>query len=198
MNKPSKMQRKLFALAHPDKVSQPRQARVQLLPMTDVSTRKVQNASISGQHMDPAQQRAFVDKHQEFLRDSFLNSEIPSNVVGERDFETEEAKAIKKGLRGYNCNRTACQKPHAWFLNNGTNKYYCLECAVDIGGYALSTQRDAMELYDNFDADMAALIASFPTLSPRTVIYLRQQCEWGKRLYATARETFKRNNPQAA
>lgn len=54
-----------------------------------------------------------------------------------------------KGLKGGNCNRTACQKPGAHYFNKGTDKYYCQECAllinrasIDQLGYALCTYKE--------------------------------------------------------
>lgn len=35
-----------------------------------------------------------------------------------------------KGKRGRSCNRTICQKPHAYFYNHSTRLYYCQDCAM--------------------------------------------------------------------
>lgn len=40
----------------------------------------------------------------------------------------DETKA-DKGLKGGSCNRRACQRPGAWWLNRGTDAYYCTPCA---------------------------------------------------------------------
>lgn len=37
-----------------------------------------------------------------------------------------------KGVKGGNCNRTACQKPNAWWYNSGSWAYYCRACALEI------------------------------------------------------------------
>ena len=50
-----------------------------------------------------------------------------------------------KGVKGGNCNRTACQKPGAIYYNKSTEKYYCKCCADEInwpGG-----RSDTMRLY---------------------------------------------------
>ena len=50
-----------------------------------------------------------------------------------------------KGLKGGNCNVTACQKPDATYYNKSTQAYYCGECATEInwpGGRA-----DTMKLF---------------------------------------------------
>ena len=58
--------------------------------------------------------------------------------------EIEKDPALK-GIKGGNCNVTACQKPGALFFNKSTKKYYCKDCATEInwpGG-----RKDCMELY---------------------------------------------------
>jgi hypothetical protein len=37
-----------------------------------------------------------------------------------------------KGIKGGNCNLTACQKPVALYYNKSTEKYYCKACADEI------------------------------------------------------------------
>lgn len=49
-----------------------------------------------------------------------------------------------KGLKGGNCNRTACQKPGATFFNHSTEKYYCLDCAMMINR---ANHADAMRIF---------------------------------------------------
>lgn len=49
------------------------------------------------------------------------------------------------------CNRTACQTPnHVHFYNSGTNKMYCLSCAMDI---RFANLRD-MDLYPDFNKEL--------------------------------------------
>lgn len=57
-----------------------------------------------------------------------------------------------KGLKGENCNRTACQAPNsAHYYNNQTRKYYCFECACTIEAYA---QIEEMSFYEGTVADL--------------------------------------------
>lgn len=49
----------------------------------------------------------------------------------------------QKGLKGGNCNRTACQKPGAQFFNHSTKKYYCQTCAMLINR---ANHNDAMAM----------------------------------------------------
>lgn len=49
-----------------------------------------------------------------------------------------------KGVRGGNCNRTACQKPNAYGWNVGTHAYYCRECQRDINRL---NSADAIKLF---------------------------------------------------
>lgn len=46
---------------------------------------------------------------------------------------TEEEKVAKrKGFRGENCYRAACDNGEAYLYNEGTRKFYCIHCAVMI------------------------------------------------------------------
>ena len=47
--------------------------------------------------------------------------------------------AALKGVQGGNCNREACQMPHADWYNRGTSKYYCASCARMINGMEWNT-----------------------------------------------------------
>lgn len=58
-----------------------------------------------------------------------------------------------KGVRGKNCNVTACQEPGAFFFNSGTNKHYCRYCATDIHRFNLRSDDDFV-LFPNFEKDM--------------------------------------------
>ena len=49
-----------------------------------------------------------------------------------------------KGLRGGNCNRTACQKPNAIYYNHSTRKYYCPACAMMLNEYSA---KEAKEMF---------------------------------------------------
>jgi len=106
-----------------------------------------------------------------------------------------------KGRKDANCNRTACQKPRAFFLNCGTDKYYCIECAIDIGCFSLSTRQDPMELFPTFDEDMVRYEKWLETQeqkleSPfalRTGGGRRSQIDWAKRERADALARYQRN-----
>lgn len=175
MNKPSKMQQKLFALAHPDKVRQPKRP-------THVIQKIMASSTI------PA--------------GNFYRSETAHNANEHQIEETEEIRLSKKGRRGENCNRTACQRPYAWFRNCGTDKHYCMECTVDIGGFALRTRQDAMDLYPTFCKDMADFEEHLTHLETtpdfKSGPRLRHDIEWTKRQWAHAREVYKTNHPQRA
>jgi len=63
-----------------------------------------------------------------------------------------------KGIEGGNCNRTACQAPHAIWYNEGTQAYYCKHCAIliqrDANDYAEQCQEEPMILFKGiFDHD---------------------------------------------
>ncbi len=49
-----------------------------------------------------------------------------------------------KGVFNGNCNRTACQKPHATYYNFSTQLYYCASCAHMINQM---NKADSMRLY---------------------------------------------------
>lgn len=49
-----------------------------------------------------------------------------------------------KGIFNGNCNRTACQKPHATYYNFSTKVYYCASCADMINN---ANRADAIKLY---------------------------------------------------
>lgn len=49
-----------------------------------------------------------------------------------------------KGMRGGNCNRTACQAPGADFWHTGTRAWYCSACMREINR---ANRDDAMALY---------------------------------------------------
>ena len=50
----------------------------------------------------------------------------------------------RKGIRGGNCNRTACQAPGASYWHTGTYAWYCVECTREINRV---NRADAMSLY---------------------------------------------------
>lgn len=55
--------------------------------------------------------------------------------------ESMEAKAkvnADKGKRGGDCNRTQCQRPHAWWYNKTMQAYYCGDCAGAINESCLT------------------------------------------------------------
>ena len=49
-----------------------------------------------------------------------------------------------KGVHGGSCNRTACQKPTAFYYNHSTRFYYCEDCA-NLINYA--NKADAMRMF---------------------------------------------------
>jgi len=49
-----------------------------------------------------------------------------------------------KGIKGGNCNRTACQKPGARYFNKSTRAYYCRECAEAINDAARIHDREPL------------------------------------------------------
>lgn len=64
--------------------------------------------------------------------------------------EANEAKAktnAQKGKRGGDCNRTQCQRPHAWWYNKTMQAYYCGDCAGAINESCLT--RDHIESFPN-------------------------------------------------
>lgn len=202
MNKPSKMQQKFFALAHPDKVRKPKdpsRAKAALQQILASSTIPAGNfhrseTAHSANHELPSIEAVRANEakaYKAFTGESLF-----------KDEESEEVRAAKKGRRGENCNRTACQRPYAWFRNCGTDKHYCMECTVDIGGFALRTRQDAMDLYPTFDKDMADFEERLTYLETtpdfKSGPRLRHDIEWTKRQWAHAREVYKTNNPQRA
>jgi len=50
-----------------------------------------------------------------------------------------------KGIEGGNCNRTACQEPHAVWFNESTRAWYCLNCAVMIQRHANDYAKQCQE-----------------------------------------------------
>jgi hypothetical protein len=103
-----------------------------------------------------------------------------------------------KGRKDANCNRTACQKPRAFFLNCGTDKYYCVECAIDIGCFSLSTRQDPMELFPTFDEDMVRYEKYLEDNELPATRYLKSQVDWAKRERADALVRYQRNTAQPA
>lgn len=106
--------------------------------------------------------------------------------------EQDALKAARKGKQGMNCNRTDCQRPGAFFLNNGTSKYYCLDCTIDIGGFALRTSNCPMELYSNFDEDMDNYVAHLKEAAKPGLELALLQAQRAKETYAKARTIYHR------
>lgn len=53
-----------------------------------------------------------------------------SDTLRQHDAMIEKAKTnAQKGKRGGDCNRTQCQRPHAWWYNKTMRSYYCGDCA---------------------------------------------------------------------
>ena len=50
----------------------------------------------------------------------------------------------KKGTKGGNCNRTACQRPGAVWFHLDTRAWYCTSCARELNR---ANQADAMRIY---------------------------------------------------
>lgn len=60
----------------------------------------------------------------------------------------------REGKGSTRCNRTSCQtKHHVHFMNSGTNKKYCLSCAMEIRFENFKE----MDLYPNFNEELDAL-----------------------------------------
>lgn len=64
-------------------------------------------------------------------------------------------KAKQKGIKGGNCNVTACQRPGAAWWNTSTRCYYCTACAREINRWS---RHD--EGYDICYPSMEAVIAA--------------------------------------
>jgi hypothetical protein len=45
------------------------------------------------------------------------------------NLQTDKPVGTGKGVKGENCNRTACQAPGAYWYNHSTQAYYCGTCA---------------------------------------------------------------------
>jgi len=50
------------------------------------------------------------------------------------NLQTDKPVGEDKGVKGGNCNRTACQAPGAYWFNHSTRAYYCGTCADLING----------------------------------------------------------------
>lgn len=59
-----------------------------------------------------------------------------------------------KGVKGGNCNITACQSPGAHFWNKAMNRYYCHYCATDMHRFALRVKEET--LFPNYDQELVA------------------------------------------
>ncbi len=74
-----------------------------------------------------------------------------------------------KGIRGGNCNRTACQQPNAIWYNKGSFAWYCRNCAITIqrsaNDYGIQCQEPPMILFENI----------FEPTDPRHEIYRRNR-----------------------
>jgi len=53
---------------------------------------------------------------------------------------------MTKGIKGGNCNRTACQKPGAVWFHLDTRKYYCKACADMLNNDPFN-KADALRIY---------------------------------------------------
>ncbi len=51
-----------------------------------------------------------------------------------------------KGLEGGSCNRTACQRPGAFWWNHGSHSWYCADCAHELSNDSFN-KREAMETW---------------------------------------------------
>jgi len=76
-----------------------------------------------------------------------------SNTPGDTSFADDMPAPADKGKQGRNCNVTACQRPGAWFYNNGTRAYYCLHCAWDIRKFN-NPERDGFTLFTQWEEDL--------------------------------------------
>ena len=62
---------------------------------------------------------------------------------GNTTYKHPEPDPALKGVKGKNCNRTACQKPNAIWYHHDTHKYYCTSCARELN----RVNYDAIEIY---------------------------------------------------
>lgn len=72
----------------------------------------------------------------------------------ENDARIAALPKAAKGVKGENCNVTACQRPGAWFYNTGTRAYYCRQCAQDIARWN-NPAEDGYTLFPNMEAERA-------------------------------------------
>lgn len=119
------------------------------------------------------------------------------NEFTEASSVRQEARALLKGKRGENCNRTDCQVPGAFFRNTGTSKYYCIDCTLDIGGFALRTRQDPMDLYPDFDQEIGDYEAYLLKKWERDPQTATRRVTRAKEVWAHAREVFASNTAKA-
>ncbi|MNU19512.1 hypothetical protein D3C71_77410 [compost metagenome] len=120
----------------------------------------------------------------------------PDNELDEAWSARQEARALLKGKQGENCNRTACQAAGAFFRNNGTRKYYCIDCTIDIGGFAMRTNDFPMDLYPDFDQEIGNYEAYLLKKWERNPEMATKRVERAKQVWAHAREIFAKNTAQ--
>ena len=70
---------------------------------------------------------------------SYLSSY--SNVPNQNTAQAKNKLALK-GIKGGNCNVTACQKLGATWYNSATNAYYCPYCAHEINRWSRHDNND--------------------------------------------------------
>lgn len=71
-----------------------------------------------------------------------------SDTMRQHDAMIERAATnVQKGKRGGDCNRTACQRPHAWWYNKTMQAFYCADCAGMINEACLT--RDHVTTFEN-------------------------------------------------
>ncbi|QFZ84578.1 hypothetical protein GFK26_18290 [Variovorax paradoxus] len=76
--------------------------------------------------------------------------------IDDNDDRVAKLDPADKGKQGRNCNVTACQRPNAWFLNSGTDAYYCFDCAWDIRKFNLRRNSDdGFVLFEQWEEDLA-------------------------------------------
>lgn len=65
------------------------------------------------------------------MKISKMHARVKNGSVPYQRFITDPvAITPKKGTRNGNCNRTACQKPGAFWWNRGSHSWYCTDCAL--------------------------------------------------------------------
>ncbi len=116
------------------------------------------------------------------------------DIPAHEEVDPRERRPEDKGVKDRNCNRTACQRPGAFFFNRGSSAYYCVECAVDIGCFSLQTNDGThMDLFPDWQEDFKRYDQEYVSKKPD---YARMQSEWAQRQFKAAHEVYDRLQEQ--